>query len=98
MIKNQTLWRQVSPPLCSHPNKPLIYYLARQTCIEPILMHGLYEQGIKTEEQVWSFLYPSISHLHNPFLLNDMKKSVYRIIQAMKRNETIMIFGDYDAD
>jgi single-stranded-DNA-specific exonuclease len=98
MIKNQTIWRQVSPPLYTHPNKPFIYYLARQTCIEPILMHGLYEQGIKTEEQVWSFLYPSISHLHNPFLLNDMKKSVYRIIQAMKRNETIMIFGDYDAD
>ncbi len=98
MVKNQTIWRQINPQLNSHPNKSLIYFLARQTCIEPILMHGLFEQGINTEERVWSFLYPSINDLHNPFLLNDMKKSVFRIIQAMKRNETILIFGDYDLD
>ncbi|MEX3748365.1 single-stranded-DNA-specific exonuclease RecJ [Lysinibacillus xylanilyticus] len=93
-----TIWKQINPQLNSHPKESLITYLARQTCINPILMHGLYERGINTEEQLWKFLYPSVNDLHDPYLLNDLKKSVYRIIQAMKRNELILIFGDYDVD
>lgn len=61
-------------------------------------MYKIFQQGIKTEEQVWTFLFPSVNDLHDPFLLNDMKKSVVRIIQALKRQECIVIFGDYDFD
>ncbi len=34
----------------------------------------------------------------DPFLLNDMEKAVDRIIKALKDNEKIMVFGDYDVD
>lgn len=45
------------------------------------------------------FLNPSLAkYWLDPFLLNDMRKGVERIIQAMKKNEKIMIFGDYDVD
>lgn len=45
------------------------------------------------------FLNPSIANYRlDPFLLNDMEKWVDRIIDAMKRKEKIMIFGDYDVD
>ncbi|RAL55682.1 single-stranded-DNA-specific exonuclease RecJ [SR1 bacterium human oral taxon HOT-345] len=45
------------------------------------------------------FLNPSIANYRlDPFLLNDMEKGVDRIIDAMKRKEKIMIFGDYDVD
>ncbi len=36
--------------------------------------------------------------MHDPRLLPDMDKAVERIIRAVKQNEKIVIFGDYDVD
>ncbi|MEI7640870.1 MAG: single-stranded-DNA-specific exonuclease RecJ [bacterium] len=36
--------------------------------------------------------------LHDPFLFENMQKAVDRIARAMKENEKIMIYGDYDVD
>lgn len=45
------------------------------------------------------FLNPNLKYYRrNPFSLNDMEKGVQRIIQAMKNQEKIMIFWDYDVD
>ncbi|MFA7717676.1 MAG: single-stranded-DNA-specific exonuclease RecJ [Candidatus Absconditabacterales bacterium] len=51
------------------------------------------------DDNIDSFLDPKLSDYRgDPFLLNDMEKSVQRIILAMKNKEKIMIFGDYDVD
>ena len=45
------------------------------------------------------FLNPTLANYWlDPFLLNDMDKWVSRIIQALKNNEKIVIFWDYDVD
>lgn len=45
------------------------------------------------------FLNPKLSdYWLDPFLLNDMEKAVDRLVFAMKKQEKIMIFGDYDVD
>ena len=45
------------------------------------------------------FLKPSFQdHLHDPYLLLDMDKATERISRAIKANERILVFGDYDAD
>jgi len=36
--------------------------------------------------------------IHSPYLLPDIKKGVERILQAIKRDEKILIYGDYDVD
>lgn len=44
------------------------------------------------------YLNPSLDKLHDPFLLNDMDKAVELIIETMKKDGEIRIFGDYDQD
>lgn len=44
------------------------------------------------------FLSPSYEAKHDPFLLPDMQKAVDRLIAARERQESIMIYGDYDID
>lgn len=64
-----------------------------------LLKKLLYYRGIDTAEKAEAFLNPSYdNHVHDPFLLKGMDKAVERIIRAVKDNERILIYSDYDAD
>lgn len=45
-----------------------------------------------------NFLYPKLDYLYDPFLINEMDKAIKRIIFAVKNDELILIYGDYDTD
>ncbi len=45
-----------------------------------------------------SFFSPTITDLHDPYLMPDMDKAVARILTAREKKERIVIFGDYDVD
>lgn len=55
-------------------------------------------RGINSAEEAQKFFNPSMSDLHDPFLMQDMDKAVERLNKAMGRKEKIMIYGDYDVD
>lgn len=55
-------------------------------------------RDIISPSKVDMYLNPSLSKLHDPFLLNDMDKAVDLIIDTMKNGGEIRIFGDYDQD
>ena len=62
----------------------------------PLLERLLKIRWIQDKEK---FLNPTWRNSwYNPFLLSDMDKSVDRIVQVMKNNERIVVFGDYDVD
>ena len=52
-------------------------------------------RGISNYQELFSL---NEEHFHDPYLLNDMQKSVDRIMKAVKDNERILIYGDYDVD
>lgn len=65
----------------------------------PFLKQLLHNRGLKTKEEIEKFLNPSYEkHLHDPFLLHDMEKAVGRILEAVEKQEKIVIYSDYDCD
>ncbi|HDP34907.1 MAG TPA: single-stranded-DNA-specific exonuclease RecJ [Candidatus Hydrogenedentes bacterium] len=72
--------------------------LARECGVSPLLAHLLLLRGVTTPSEARVFLNPSISHLSNPFELDGMRAAVDRIIEARQRDESILVFGDYDVD
>ena len=45
-----------------------------------------------------TFFRPDHRHLHDPFLMQDMEKAIERIEEAIRNNEKVLIYGDYDVD
>jgi single-stranded-DNA-specific exonuclease len=59
----------------------------------------LLNRGVKTLKDAETFLFPDYDlHTHDPFLMRDMDKAVERVYKAIKNNEKVIIFSDYDAD
>jgi len=66
--------------------------------ISEIFLSLLLQRGISNRSEAEAFFNPNLQKLHNPFLMKDMDKAVYRINQAIKSKEKIMVYGDYDVD
>lgn len=58
----------------------------------------LTQRGIDNLQDAEKFFNPDLKDLHDPFLMKDMDKAVERIVEAIKNNEKILIYGDYDVD
>jgi single-stranded-DNA-specific exonuclease len=58
----------------------------------------LLNRGINNKEEAQKFLSSDLGNLTDPYLVNDMEKAVKRIIEALKGDEKILIYGDYDVD
>src|SRR3989338_5627524 len=59
----------------------------------------LYHRGVKTRVEAEKFLNPKYGdNVDDPLLILNMEKAALRIVAAIKNNERIIIFGDYDAD
>mgnify|MGYP001600849172 CR=1 FL=1 len=63
-----------------------------------IIANILCQRGVDTPEKVRDFYNPKLSSLHNPFLMKDMDAAISRITAAIKDNEGVLVFGDYDVD
>jgi len=55
-------------------------------------------RDIDSYEQAKSFFRPSLSKVHDPFLMKDMDKATERLAKAIRDGERILIYGDYDVD
>ena len=62
------------------------------------LCNILINRGIDDFEKTKTFFRPHTNQLHSPFLMKNMDKAVARLQKAIKNNENILIYGDYDVD
>jgi single-stranded-DNA-specific exonuclease len=79
-------------------NPEYISYVARVASVSPLIAQALVNRGLKTAEQLDSFLNPDITKFADAFALPQMKKAIERIHLARKNGERVLVHGDYDAD
>jgi single-stranded-DNA-specific exonuclease len=79
-------------------NNPTVSELQQLLNVDRIIASLLFQRKISNFEDAKSFFRPDLNALHNPFLMKDMDKAISRIETAIKNNERILIFGDYDVD
>lgn len=58
----------------------------------------LARRGVEGSEALAAFLGPAVAGLHDPRQLPDAALLVERIARARAAHETVMVFGDFDAD
>lgn len=83
----------------SAPPQPLLAEkLAAGLKLSPLLAQCLLNRGLSEPSAIASFLQPRLKQLADPFLLPNMAGAVERLFRAREKNESLVIFGDYDVD
>jgi single-stranded-DNA-specific exonuclease len=80
------------------PSPEKVKTLAAELNVAELIAMLLVQRGIETYEAARQFFRPSLSDLHDPYLMKDMDKAVSRIEKAIVEGENILVFGDYDVD
>jgi single-stranded-DNA-specific exonuclease len=84
----------ILPP--AHPER--IALLARKLGISPVLANLLLRRGYDAPDAALAFLNPNLADLADPLLMGGMRGAVNRLEQALRKQESVLIFGDYDVD
>ena len=87
-----TQWQVASPDAEARDR------LAADLSLSPLLCQILINRGISDAAAAAAFLTPSLHDLHDPYLLTGMDTSVRRIAAAIRNDEQIAVYGDYDVD
>ena len=76
----------------------IIQNLIEKLGVSATLSNILIHRNIRTFDEAKDFFRPSLNHLHDPFLMQDMERAIVRIETAIGNKEKILIYGDYDVD
>jgi single-stranded-DNA-specific exonuclease len=72
--------------------------LAASLGVDRIIATLLVERGVTTFEEARCFFRPGLDQIHDPFLMKGMTEAIARINEAIRRQDRIMVYGDYDVD
>jgi single-stranded-DNA-specific exonuclease len=76
----------------------VVKQLSEALGVSESLANLMVQRNITSIGEAKAFFNPSLDYLHDPFLMKDMNIAVDRISVAVKRNEKILVYGDYDVD
>jgi len=66
--------------------------------LPPLIARLLLNRGLLHPEAILAFLEPSLERLASPFGLPDLEAAAGRLARAVRRQEPVVVYGDYDAD
>lgn len=76
----------------------VVKHLTDKLGVSESIANLMAQRNITTSQEAEDFFRPNLDHLHDPFLMKDMNIAVDRISTAVKKNEKILVYGDYDVD
>lgn len=79
-------------------DRSVVKQLAAALNVSESLANLMVQRKITSAMEAKAFFNPSLEYLHDPFLMKDMNIAVNRISTAIKKNERILVYGDYDVD
>jgi single-stranded-DNA-specific exonuclease len=80
------------------PDAGIITTLAKEINVPESIAKILVYRGIVNYDQAKEYFRPSLTQLHDPFLLDGMELAVVRVLKAIESKEQMFVFGDYDVD
>ena len=80
------------------PPQEQIDTLVESLQVSPEMATLLAQRNVHTFDEAKDFFRPTLSQLHDPFLMKDMDKAVARLEEAIFKGEKILVYGDYDVD
>lgn len=63
-----------------------------------LIRHLLWHRGIRTAAEAAAFMEPSHADVNDPLLLPDAAAALARLEQAIRNDELIAVYGDFDVD
>ncbi len=72
--------------------------IVSELTVHPVVAQILVSRGFKSFDDIQSALYSKLPNLLDPYTLLDMEKAVARVVEALEKKETILIYGDNDVD
>ena len=82
----------------THYSTEVVSELQQSLTVDETIAKLLALRGISTFDEAKTFFRPSLSTLHDPFLMKGMETAIHRINKAIENNEKVLVFGDYDVD
>ena len=62
------------------------------------LARSLALRDVRSFDDAHTFFRPALSRLHDPYRMRDMDRAVERVAAAVRQQETVLVYGDYDVD
>ncbi len=86
------------PVSLSPDERQLVTRISQELKCPVLIGEMLYRKGYADLGEIDRFFNPAIAGVHDPFLFDDMARSVGRILEAIEKRQRIVIYGDYDVD
>ncbi|MBI3508957.1 MAG: single-stranded-DNA-specific exonuclease RecJ [Chlamydiia bacterium] len=87
-------------PLWVYPEKnpAMLQSIISEFNIHPVTAQILLSRGFKKLEEIHEFLYAKLPNLYEPDLFPEMNQAIERILVAIEKKESILVYGDNDVD